>query len=142
MIASAIAQAVNPRSQAALIATQLITNIGMGLFLNAYNRFEEKEADLYGAHIMFNAGYDPTALSAFFTKMYKANPKQPIKFLSTHPPMPDRATYLIDYLDSFPLQSREVRTDSEEFQKIRARIASTMPRGQQKGPGNGVLPPN
>jgi len=142
MIAGAIAQAVNPRSQAAQIATQLITNIGMGLFLNAYNRFEEKEADLYGAHIMFNAGYDPTALSAFFTKMYKANPKQPIKFLSTHPPMPDRATYLIDYLDSFPLQSREVRTDSQEFQKIRARIASTMPRVQQKGPGNGVLPPN
>ncbi len=141
MLAGAIAQAVNPRSQVAQLATQLITNIGMGLFLNAYNRFEEKEADLYGAHIMFNAGYDPTALSAFFTKMYKANPKQPVKFLSTHPPTPDRATYLIDYLDSFPLQTTEVRTDSQEFQRIRSRIAATMPRVQQKGPGNGVLPP-
>jgi Zn-dependent protease with chaperone function len=141
MVASAIAQAVNPKSQVAQLATQLVANIGMGLFLNAYSRFEEKEADLYGTHIMFNAGYDPTAMSSFFTKMYKANPKQPIKFLSTHPPVPDRATYLIDYLDSFPLQSTEVRTDSQEFQRIRSRIAATMPGSQQEGSGRGVLPP-
>jgi len=82
---------------------------------------------------MFNAGYNPTAASGFFLKMYKANPKQPIKFLSTHPPVPDRATYVTDYLESFPLD-RELTIDSPAFQKLKARLSPAAP-------GRGALPP-
>jgi len=126
MIAAAIAAAINPQGQVAQLATQLTSQIGINLFLLAYDRHEEKEADLYGAHLMFNAGYNPTSLSEFFLKMYKANAKQPITFFSTHPPYPDRATYLTDYLESFPLD-REMQIDSRAFQQMKSKLAPLIP---------------
>ena len=140
MLAAAIAAAINPRGQVGQLITQLSSQIGINLFLLAYNRHEEKEADLYGAHMMFNAGYNPTSLSSFFLKMYKGREKQPIKFLSTHPPDPDRATYLTDYLESFPLE-KEMQLDSRTFQQMKAKLASLAPGPNEKGPGRGVLPP-
>ncbi|MEW6213514.1 MAG: M48 family metalloprotease, partial [Acidobacteriota bacterium] len=126
--AASIVRAINPRSQTAQLITQLAAQIGVGLFLNAYSRHEEKEADLYGAHILFNAGWNPTAMSLGFLKMYKLHPKQPVKFLSTHPPIQDRADYMTEYLEYFPLD-REMRLDSEAFQKIKARLMSRAPKG-------------
>jgi tetratricopeptide (TPR) repeat protein len=130
--ANSLIQVLNPKSTVAKAAVSVGTNLGVMLLLRAYSRSEEKEADLYATHIMFNAGYNPTAASSFFLKMYKANPKQPIKFLSTHPPVPDRATYLTDYLESFPLD-RELAIDSPAFQKLKARLT-------QSASGRGALP--
>lgn len=139
MVANAILGAINPQNATAQILASLGTNIGLTLFSRAYSRFEEKEADHYGAHLMFNAGYSPLDASSFFLNMSKAGMKNPPKFLSTHPPILERANYVMDYLDSFPSEGREFRTDSEDFKKIKARIAPA----QQKGvaPGRGVLPP-
>lgn len=134
-IASSILRGINPNNQTAQLAANLTAQLGIGLFLNAYSRFEEKEADHYATHIMFNAGYNPTAISGFFVRMYQLNPKQPIKFLSTHPPDPDRASYLIDYLEGFPLD-RELQMDSKNFQKIKARLGSRVPQNR----GNGLPP--
>ncbi len=139
-IAGAILQAVTPQGQVQQTIAQLSATIGVNLIMRAYSRFEEKEADLYGTHILFNAGYNPTAAPNVFLKMYRMSPKQPIKFFSTHPPAPDRATYLTDYLESYPL-SREMQMDSRAFQNIKARVAALLPRsGQQKLPGKGVIP--
>lgn len=138
--ANALLQLINPQNQMAQILGNLGANIGLTLFSRAYSRFEEKEADHYGAHIMYNAGYSPLDASSFFLKMSKQNPKQPPKYLSTHPPLIDRADYLADYLESFPVEGREFRVDSEEFKKIRARIVPFQP--QTMGPGRGVVPPN
>lgn len=135
---SSLLRAINPQNATAQIFASLGANIGLTLFSRAYSRFEEKEADQYGAHIMFNAGYSPLDASSFFLKMSKAGGKQPPKFLSTHPPLLDRADYLADYLESFPVEGREFRVDSEEFKKIKARL---MPaQQQQRVPGRGVLP--
>jgi hypothetical protein len=60
-------------------------------------------------------------MSSFFARLYGYSPKQPPKFLSTHPPLPDRADYLIDYTEAFPLE-KEMKADSEDFQKLRARL--------------------
>jgi len=130
--ANSLTALINPRSDLAKLGVSTVTSLGAGLIMRAYSRFEEKEADLYATHLMFNAGFNPTAASGFFLKMYKANPKQPIKFLSTHPPVPDRATYLTDYLESFPLD-RELTLDSPAFQKLKARFASAAT-------GRGALP--
>jgi predicted Zn-dependent protease len=130
--ANAIANAINPKSVAGKAAVSIGMNLGVTLLLRAYSRAEEKEADLYATHLMFNAGYNPTALSAFFLKLYKEHPKQPFKYLATHPAVPDRATYLTDYLESFPL-GRELALDSPAFQKIRAKLV-------QAPSGRGTLP--
>ncbi len=138
-IANAALRAINPQNATAQIFASLGANIGLTLFSRAYSRFEEKEADQYGAHLMFNAGYSPLDASAFFLKMSKASGKQPPRFLSTHPPLMDRADYLANYLESFPADGREFRVDSEEFKKIKARLVPSQQ--QQRAPGRGVLPP-
>lgn len=138
-IANAALRAINPQNATAQIFASLGANIGLTLFARAYSRFEEKEADQYGAHLMYNAGYSPLDASSFFLKMSKASGKQPPKFLSTHPPLLDRADYLADYLESFPADGREFRVDSEEFKKIKARLTPSQP--QRQIPGRGVLPP-
>jgi predicted Zn-dependent protease len=141
-LAGAILGAINPQGAIQQTIAQLSASIGINLIMRAYSRFEEKEADFYGSHILYNAGYDPTAFSMVFTKMYKLNPKQPVKFLSTHPPAPDRAAYMIDYVEAFPLGSTEVKTDSAEFKKIKAKVMTMTPAGPQKQlPGKGVIPP-
>lgn len=120
-VAGALTMAIKPQNELMAMLPTLVTSLGAGLFMRAYSRQEEKEADLYGSHILFNAGYSPTALSSFFAKLYKEQPKQPIKLLSTHPPLPDRADYLIDYSEAFPLD-REMKADSEAFQKLHSRL--------------------
>ena len=137
--ADALVKLINPQTAAAQLGSKLGAAITVDLFARAYSRFEEKEADLYGAHILFNAGYNPTATSNFFLKLYKANPKKPIKFLSTHPSSPDRASYMTDYLESFPLD-KEMQVDSRDFQKMKTKLATLIPGTQQKDPGRGVLP--
>ncbi|HEX4950518.1 MAG TPA: M48 family metalloprotease [Blastocatellia bacterium] len=140
-IVNAALRAINPQNATAQIFASLGANIGLTLFARAYSRFEEKEADQYGAHIMYNAGYSPLDASSFFLKMSKASGKQPPKFLSTHPPLMDRADYLADYLESFPVEGREFRVDSEEFKKIKARLVPSQ-QPQQRVPGRGALPPS
>jgi predicted Zn-dependent protease len=60
-------------------------------------------------------------MTKFFLRLYEANPKQPFKLLSTHPPTPDRIQYTTAYLEAFPLD-QEMQIDSQEFKDIKARI--------------------
>jgi predicted Zn-dependent protease len=73
---------------------------------------------------MFNAGYLPSDASEFFLKMAGQNQKKVSKYLDTHPPLQDRADYMLKYLQSFPTGNRESRKDSEELQRIKARLAT------------------
>ena len=125
-VANLLANVANPRGQTEQAIGSLVTNLGVNLFVRAFSRAEEREADLYGTHILYNAGYNPTAMARFQLRMYERNPKQPIGFLSTHPPSPDRAAYVTDYLEAFDLQ-QPLAADSEKFQKIRGRFAATAP---------------
>jgi predicted Zn-dependent protease len=132
-IVGAVNQALKPKNELVALLPNLVANLGLNLYMKAYSRQEEKEADLYGAHILYNAGYSPTAMSSFFARLYGYSPKQPPKFLSTHPPLPDRADYLIDYTEAFPLE-KEMKADSEDFQKLRARLVPAgAPATARKG---------
>ncbi len=121
MLTNAVIVAINPQSQTSQLIANIAGSIGLGIFLNAYNRFEESEADRYGAHIAYNAGYSPTSMSSFLLHMYEVNPKLPIKWLSTHPPLPKRIEELTEYIENFPL-NKEMRADSEAFRRIQAKV--------------------
>ncbi len=103
--------------------TLISLGVGLGLELldKGYSRSEEKEADKLGTHIAFNAGYNPTFMTKFFLRLYEANPKQPFKLLSTHPPTPDRIEYTTSYLEAFPLD-QEMQIDSQEFKTMKQRV--------------------
>lgn len=126
-LAGALVAAANPQTHTAQLVASVVAQLGVGLFQRAYSRFEEREADLYGAHILYNAGYNPTAMSGFNLRMYERNPRQPVTLLATHPPAPDRVEYLTDYLDAFDL-SQPLTTDSEAFARIKVKFPSA-PRG-------------
>ncbi|NOT09914.1 MAG: M48 family metalloprotease [Gemmatimonadales bacterium] len=103
---------------------QLLTlgvSAGLELLDRGYSRGEEKEADKYGTHIAFNAGYNPTFMTKFFLRLYEANPKQPFKLLSTHPPTTERIEYTSAYLETFPLET-EMQIDSQEFKTMKSRL--------------------
>jgi hypothetical protein len=136
-LTNSIYKSIDPQNDWAALGAQIGTQIMNDLFIKAHSRDHEKEADLYGAHIMFNAGYSPTALAEFFLKLYKYNPKSPPKFLSTHPPNPDRINYLTDYIESFPMD-REMKVSSEAFDRIKSRFT---PMEMDNVSENGALPP-
>lgn len=94
---------------------------GLELLDRGYSRGEEKEADRYGTHIAFNAGYNPTFMTKFFLRLYQANPKHPFKLLSTHPPTTERIEHTAAYLEAFPLE-REMQIDSQEFKNMKKRL--------------------
>ena len=94
---------------------------GLELLERGYSRSQEKEADKYGTHIAFNAGYNPTFMTKFFLRLYENNPKSPWKLLATHPPTTERIEYTTQYLEAFPLDT-EMQIDSQEFKDIKQRL--------------------
>lgn len=94
---------------------------GLELIERGYSRQQEKEADRYGTHIAFNAGYNPTFMTSFFVRLYEANPNHPFRLLATHPPTSDRIEYTSAYLESYPLDM-EMQIDSREFQEMKQRF--------------------
>lgn len=58
----------------------------------AYDRMEEREADMLGIQLACEAGYDPTGLLVFMQRLSKES--SGIEFLSTHPAPQNREEYL------------------------------------------------
>ena len=96
-------------------------DVGLDLILKGYQRDHEVEADRYGTHIAFNAGYNPTYMTSFFIRLYEANPNSPFKLLATHPPYTERIDKTSGHLEQFPL-GQELQIDSREFQEMKRRI--------------------
>ncbi len=121
MLADAALQSLNNKGDLARRLGLAGAQYGVGLFVNAYSRFEEKEADLYGVHLLYNAGFNPTWMSEMFLRLGRETARQPPKWLSTHPPHEDRASYISAYLEKFQL-NKELQVDSADFQNLRARL--------------------
>ena len=93
----------------------------MGMSLTAgsvfmkYSRDAEVEADMVGAQIMYDAGYDPEACVTFFLKLKKEQGKSSgPSFLASHPDPGDRAENVRKILSRFPPEKYKTG-DSEEF---------------------------
>lgn len=70
---------------------ETVYGLGAQGVILAYSREHETEADLIGLRFAAAAGYDPRAAAAFWRKMQaKSGGKEPIKWLSTHPPTGER----------------------------------------------------
>ena len=94
----------------------------MGMTLTAgsvfmkYSRDAETEADMVGAQIMYDAGYDPEACVTFFLKLKQQQGKSSSgpSFLASHPDPGDRAQNVKKILSRFPPKQYQT-TDSPEF---------------------------
>jgi Zn-dependent protease with chaperone function len=94
-----------------------------GSYFLKNSRQAEKEADLLGTDIMYDAGYDPIQLPTFFEKI-QAEGSQGPQFLSDHPDPGNRIEYVRNEIQTLPPKPN-LKEDSAQFGQIH-RIAMGM----------------
>jgi Zn-dependent protease with chaperone function len=111
-----------PAGAAAQIASQ-----GVGVYFLKFSREYETEADILGARIMANAGYDPRDLANVFRTLEQQGGGGG-GFLSNHP-SPSNRYARINQEAQYLRVNTAMRQDSREFYSIRERL-SGYPRAQ------------
>jgi len=95
----------------------------------SFNRAAEEEADWLGLQYAYKAGYDPTAMTAFFQKMATQSRGVPVSTLfATHPQTEDRIAKSIENIRTYlPSRQQNVVT-TMEFQEIKSRLMERRPQ--------------
>ena len=96
---------------------------GAGSYFLKNSRTAESQADMVGAQIMYDSGYNPQGMVDFFHKLQSQGGSRGPQFLSDHPNPGNRAQAVATELQGLP--RKNFRTDSAEFQNIK-RLASGM----------------
>lgn len=94
-------------------------------FMLKFSRDDEREADLEGARIMRQAGWDARGLADFLDVLRREQQRDPSSveiFLSDHPGPGERAAAL--RAERLPAGGRR---DSQNFQRVRARLRAMPP---------------
>ena len=111
-----------PAGAAAQIAGQ-----GVGVYFLKFSREYETEADILGARIMANAGYDPHDLANMFKTIEQQTGGSGGGFLSDHPSPSDR--YARINQEAQYLRVNNPIRDTRDFDRIQARL-----RGMGRAP--------
>jgi Zn-dependent protease with chaperone function len=118
-----------------------------GLSFLRMSRESEKQADLMGTDILYDAGYDPRALPQFFEVIQGKSGEGGAQFLSDHPNPGNRVGYVNDEIDTLPPRAKYVKT-SPEFTRIKKIVAGMHPytakqvaSGAWKGQSGNAAPP-
>lgn len=120
---------------------QLGLSFGVGSYLMKNSRQAEKEADLLGADVMYDSGYDPRQMASFFKKIQAENGARAPEFFSDHPDPGNRFEYVSREAQTLP--GKRYRADSAEFARIKDVVAGMKPltaqqiAAQQKTQGPG-----
>ncbi len=94
----------------------------VGVYFLKFSREYETEADILGARILANAGYDPRELANMFQTIERAGGGSSGGFFSSHPSPANR--YARINQEAQYLQVRNARRDNREFLAINQRLRS------------------
>jgi len=118
-----------------------------GMTFLKMGRDAEKQADLMGTDIAYDAGYDPRGMVQFFEIIQSKYGNGESQFLSDHPNPGNRTEYVSAEIATLPPRAQWVKT-TPEFQKIHkiamgmhAYSAKEISSGAWKGRGAGAPPP-
>lgn len=132
---------------AAGVLVQQGIGLSTGLTFLRMSRDAEKQADLMGTDILYDAGYDPRALPQFFEVIQGKYGEGGAQFLSDHPNPGNRVGYVNDEIASLPPKGRYIKT-SPEFTRIHQIAAGMRPytskqisAGTWKGKSGSSAPP-
>ncbi len=141
-----------PGSLGTLAQTGIGAAAGFG-FLKM-SRESEKQADLMGTDILYDAGYDPRAMPQFFEVIQGKYGNGGAQFLSDHPNPGNRVDYVQAEIDSLPPKAHMVKTSTEftdihkKAEAMHAYTAQEIQSGAWKqqaptgtGPANAGPPP-
>jgi peptidase M48-like protein len=108
-----------------------------GSVLLKYSRGAETQADVMGTQVLYDAGYDPRAMAAFFEKLgAESAGKNPPEFFSDHPNPDhriDRVDQEVEKLGGVPEGAKH---DSPEFKAIKKEVEA-LPAPVKKQPATG-----
>jgi Zn-dependent protease with chaperone function len=106
---------------------QTIGGAGANMVFLKFGRTAETQADVEGAHIMANSGYDPHDMANFFkTLEERSRGQRTPEFMSDHPDPGNRVATINKVLESVRLSQKPVR-DSNEFEQVKGLLT-----GQQR----------
>lgn len=97
-----------------------------GLDFLHMGRDAEKQADLLGTDILYDAGYDPRGMPQFFEVIQGKYGNGGSQFLSDHPNPGNRSEYVNAEIRTLPLREKNLRI-SEDFTHVRALANSMKP---------------
>ncbi|HEV2616083.1 MAG TPA: M48 family metallopeptidase [Candidatus Acidoferrales bacterium] len=110
---------------AASLTERLLGGVGVPMAFLKMSRTEESQADIVGAQILHDAGYDPQAMADFYEKLAKL--PQPPEFFSDHP-SPERRVERVDQeVDRLNGAPANATHDSREFEAIKRYVRSLPP---------------
>lgn len=105
----------------------LLTQVGVGFAANAvflkYSRDAERQADLLGAQILYDAGYDPTGMPEFFEKLAAEAGDRGSEFFSSHPNPGNRAQSVSDEISKLGERRDNYIDNFSDFRRIQERLA-------------------
>jgi Zn-dependent protease with chaperone function len=118
--------------------------LGAGGLLLRYSRTDETQADVMGTQVLFDAGYDPRAMSQFFEKLEaETKGKNPPQFLSDHPNPEHRVERVNEEIDKLGGPSGNGKRDSADFEAIKREVLA-LPVAKKIAPvagGRSAPPP-
>lgn len=85
------------------------------------SRASERQADLMGADILYDAGYDPRGLPQFFEVIAGKYGKGGAQWLSDHPNPGNRTGYVNDEIDTLPRKA-SYRKTSDAFNRLKQQV--------------------
>jgi Zn-dependent protease with chaperone function len=117
------------RSTGAMLA-QIGSEFIVGSVLLKYSRDAERQADLMGTQILFDANYDPHAMATFFDKLDSGG--RGTDFFSSHPNPENRQQNINIEIGKLGSSPGNVVSDSKEFRSIRQYLKS-LPAAPKAG---------
>ena len=98
------------------------TEFALGSYFLKYSREFEREADLFGAQIMANAGYDPRAMATMFDKIARQGSSGGPEWLSSHPNPGNRSAAIRKEAEA--LAAPTYAGNNAEFTSVKSRLGS------------------
>ena len=120
-----------------------IGGLGANMVFLKFGRNAEKQADLEGARMLAEAGYDPRDMANFFKTLQAEGGQRVPEMLSDHPDPGNRIKYILDEIPQLPVSASPIH-DTNEFEQAKAAITGRGPQLnlsdrsqlQRRGPEN------
>lgn len=119
-----------------------LTQVGVGLGLNGvllkYSRDAERQADLLGAQLMAQAGYNPIEMARFFEKLAAQGGRGGPEWFSSHPDPGNRMKLIQEEIRTLP-QRNYTTGGTTDLRAVQSRIGGLPAPQTSRGKSGGVV---
>ena len=110
---------------ATLLMGRFLGGVGIPIAFLKMSRTDESQADILGAQILHDSGYDPQAMADFYEKLGQL--PQPAEFFSDHPSPEHRIERIDQEVDRLNGAPANATHDSREFEAIKRYVKLLPP---------------